>query len=316
MESRSHAIAAGLFAIILSCALVGALWWFSDRRDTTRDLLLVSAGSVNGLNVQATVRYRGIVAGKVAAIGLDPADPRNVLVTVRIRSDLPITRSTRARLANQGVTGLAFVALDDAGDDPMPLPGEGGGLPRLKLSPGLVDEVADASLQTLRQVRELTQRLSALAAPENLARIERTLAHLESSSQGLDRTLKEVPQTLAAVRQVVSKENLGRIGRSLDNLERLSADAVPLARDGRNLVARLQTVSDRIDGLVGTTGEGFATSTLPRLNVLLQELTTTSRQLSDLLDEIDDTPQLLLLGRRRPPPGPGEAGFGAPTGSH
>ena len=76
MESRSHAIAAGLFAIILSCALVGALWWFSDRRDATRDVLLVSSGSVNGLNVQATVRYRGIVAGKVAAINLDPADPR------------------------------------------------------------------------------------------------------------------------------------------------------------------------------------------------------------------------------------------------
>jgi phospholipid/cholesterol/gamma-HCH transport system substrate-binding protein len=316
MESRSHAIAAGLFAIILSCALVGALWWFSDRRDATRDVLLVSSGSVNGLNVQATVRYRGIVAGKVAAINLDPADPRNVLVTARIRTDLPITRATRARLANQGVTGLAFIALDDAGDDPVSLVGDGGGPPRLKLAPGLVDEVADASVQTLRQVRELTQRLSALAAPENLARIERTLAHLESSSQGLDRTLKEVPQTLAAVRQVVSKENLGRIGRSLDNLERLSADAVPLARDGRNLVARLQTVSDRIDGLVGTTGEGLATSTLPRLNVLLQELTTTSRQLSDLLDEIDETPQLLLLGRRRPPPGPGEAGFGSAAGGH
>ena len=142
MESRSHAIAAGLFAIILSCALVGALWWFSDRRDATRDVLLVSSGSVNGLNVQATVRYRGIVAGKVAAINLDPADPRNVLVTARIRTDLPITRATRARLANQGVTGLAFIALDDAGDDPVPLLGGGGGPPRLKLAPGLVDEVA------------------------------------------------------------------------------------------------------------------------------------------------------------------------------
>ena len=56
-----------------------------------------------------------------------------------------------------------------------------------------------------------------------------------------------------------------------------------------------------IDSIAGATGEGFATSTLPRLNVLLQELTSTSRQLSDLLDEIDNSPQLLILGR--------EAGF-------
>ena len=89
----------------------------------------------------------------------------------------------------------------------------------------------------------------------------------------------------------------------------------PLARDGRNLVTKLQGVGERIDSLVGTTGEGLASSTLPRLNVLLQELTTTSRQLSDLLDEIDDSPQLLLLGRRKPPPGPGEAGFGAAAGA-
>ena len=185
---------------------------------------------------------------------------------------------------------------------------------RLRLAPGIVDEVTEASLQTLKRVRELAERLALLAAPDNLARVERTLAHLESSSQGLDRSLKEVPQTLAAVRQVFSKDNLARITRSLDNIERLSADAVPLAREGRSLIVKLQTVSERIDSLAGTTGESLVTNTLPRVNVLLQELTVTSRQLSDLLDEIDNSPQLLLLGRRKPPPGPGEAGFQAGEG--
>ncbi len=309
MESRSHAIAAGLFAIILSAGVVLALWWFSDKREVTREVVLVTSGSVNGLNPQATVRYRGIVAGKVASIGLDPANPRDVLVTVRIRADLPITEGTRARLATQGVTGLAFIALDDNGEQPAPL---AGGPPRLRLAPGLLDEVSAASLQTLSRVRDLAERLAGLASPDNLARIERTLAHLERSSQGLERTLQEAPQTLAAVRQVFSRDNLARIGRSLDNLERLSGEAVPLAREGRTLLTRLQTVSERLDTLAGATGEGVATSTLPRLNGLLQELTVTSRQLSDLLDEIDNSPQLLLLGRGKPLPGPGEAGFRQP----
>mgnify|MGYP001314977834 FL=1 len=314
MESRSHALAAGLFAIFLSLGIALALWWFSDGRESTREVLLVSSGSVNGLNPQATVRYRGIIAGKVASIALDPANPHDLLVTARIRTDLPITKGTRARLASQGVTGLAFIALDDSGDNPEPLSGEAGGPPRLRLAPGIVDEVTEASLQTLKRVRELAERLALLAAPDNLARVERTLAHLESSSQGLDRSLKEVPQTLAAVRQVFSKDNLAHITRSLDNIERLSADAVPLAREGRSLIVKLQTLGERIDSLAGTTGEGLATNTLPRVNVLLQELTVTSRQLSDLLDEIDNSPQLLLLGRRKPPPGPGEAGFQAGEG--
>jgi len=314
MESRSHALAAGLFAIFLSLGIALALWWFSDGRESTREVLLVSSGSVNGLNPQATVRYRGIIAGKVASIALDPANPHDLLVTARIRTDLPITKGTRARLASQGVTGLAFIALDDSGDNPEPLSGEAGGPPRLRLAPGIVDEVTEASLQTLKRVRELAERLALLAAPDNLARVERTLAHLESSSQGLDRSLKEVPQTLAAVRQLFSKDKLAHITRSLDNIERLSADAVPLAREGRSLIVKLQTLGERVDSLAGTTGEGLVTNTLPRVNVLLQELTVTSRQLSDLLDEIDNSPQLLLLGRRKPPPGPGEAGFQAGEG--
>ena len=138
MESRSHAIAAGLFAIILSAGLVLAMWWFSDKREATRELVLVTSGSVNGLNPQATVRYRGIVAGKVAGIGLDPGNPRDVLVTVRIRADLPITQGTRARLATQGVTGLAFIALDDNGENAAPLADVGGEPPRIRLAPGLI----------------------------------------------------------------------------------------------------------------------------------------------------------------------------------
>jgi hypothetical protein len=45
-------------------------------------------------------------------------------------------------------------------------------------------------------------------------------------------------------------------------------------------------------------------------------LLQTHQQVLDLLDEIDETPQLLLIGRRRPPTGPGEAGYGNAAGSH
>ena len=312
MENRAHAIATGLFAILLSAALVLALWWFSDRREATRDLVLVSAGSVNGLNPQATVRYRGIVAGKVAQIALDPVDRRQLLVTVRIRSDLPITSATRARMATQGVTGLAFIALDDPGTVAEALKGEGGLPPRIPLAPGLMEEFSSTALETLRQLRDMSERLATLTRAENLKRVDNTLASLEASSRGLDKTLQEAPRTLAAVRQAFGKDKLMRIDRTLENLERASVEAVPMVVEGRKLLGRLQTLSERLDGLAGVAGEGLAGSTLPRFNLLLQELTTTSRQLSELLDEIDSSPQMLILGRGKPRPGPGEAGFREP----
>jgi phospholipid/cholesterol/gamma-HCH transport system substrate-binding protein len=201
------------------------------------------------------------------------------------------------------VTGLAFIALDDPGTVAEPLTGKGAA-PRIPLAPSLVEEFSSTALETLRQLRDMTERLATLTRADNLKRVDNTLASLEAASRGLDKTLQEAPRTLAAVRQVFSKDRLARVDRTLQNLERASAEAAPLAIEGRKLLGRLQTLSERLDSLAGAAGEGLAGSTLPRFNLLLQELTTTSRQLSELLDEIDSSPQMLILGRGSRCPGP------------
>ncbi|NTV10940.1 MAG: MCE family protein [Zoogloea sp.] len=306
MEDRAHAMTAGLFAIVLSCMMLAALWWFSDRRESTRDLLLVTRGSVQGLNPQAIVRYRGMIAGKVAEITLDPKDPRLLLVRASIRDDLPITEGTRARLATQGVTGIAFISLEDAGNDTRPLAGNP---PRIALESGTIEQLADASLQVMLRLKTVAERLQVLASDENMARLGNTLSSLESASRGADRTFREIQPTVAAIRQVLAPANLARISRTLDNLDQASGELSPMSKDVRALLERLQSVSEKLDAAAGASGEALTQTTLPRLNLLLQELTNTSRQVSDLLDELDTSPQLLLLGRGTPRPGPGERGF-------
>ena len=76
MENRAHALAAGLFAIMLGAGIVFAIWWFSDQRVPMRELVLEARGDINGLGEQSRVRYRGMAAGRVRAIGIDPADLR------------------------------------------------------------------------------------------------------------------------------------------------------------------------------------------------------------------------------------------------
>lgn len=312
MENRAHAFAAGLFTLLLGAAVVFSLWWFSDHRESTREVLLVSTGSVNGLNPQANVRYRGILAGKVISIRLDPTNPQDLLVLVRIRADLPITAATRAKLASQGVTGIAFIALDDPGTQPALSTDEGAPSPRLRLERGTVEELADVGMQTLQRLRSLSDRLLDLSRPENLQRIDRSLAHLESASAGLDRSLQEAPRTLAAVRAVLSGDNLGRISRSLDNLEKASAGAGPLAGEAQALLGRLNTLSEHLDSSLVRTGDALNGGELARLPALLDELTTASRQLNNLAEELRAAPQSLVLGREKAPPGPGEAGFTPP----
>ena len=311
MENRAHALAAGLFTLLLGAALVLSLWWFSDGREATREYLLVSSGNVTGLNPQATVRYRGILAGQVADIRIDPQDPRNVLVEIELRADLPVTRGTRARLGYQGVTGLAFVQLTDSGRDPTPLEADGEGPPRLRLEPGLMDQITDTTLDALERFRTIADKIAPFFDDANLARLTATLARLESAAVGIDRTFADAPQTLAAIRAVLNPTNMERLAATLDNLERASAESGPAITELRELMRRLQGMAERVDAAATVAGDGLLDGTLPQLNVLLKELTVTTRRMGRLIEEVEAAPQLLVTGRSPRPPGPGETGFEA-----
>ena len=133
MENRAHALAAGLFAIALGAATLLAVWWFSSQHQDVDTYHLVADGNVSGLSPQAQVRYRGMRAGRVTNIRLNPENPREILVDIEVESDIPVTRGTHASLGSQGVTGMSYVQLDDQGHDTTPLePGE-----RIALNPGL-----------------------------------------------------------------------------------------------------------------------------------------------------------------------------------
>ncbi|MCB1890058.1 MAG: MCE family protein [Rhodocyclaceae bacterium] len=313
MENRAYAIATGLFMLVLGAALAGALWWFGAPTERVQRFLLESSGNITGLNLEAQVRFRGIDAGKVEAIGIDPADPRKILVRISLRDDLPVTRGTTASLGYQGVTGLAYVQLEDAGEDLTPLSAPGGALPRIELEPGLIDQASSAVLNTLEQISALSNRLTQILSEENVKRVERSLDRIERASANVERTFDEAPKTLIAIREAVSEDQLGRLPQVLENFEKVGREATPAIRDFRQMVSKLEGTASNFDRLFDGAGQGLMTGTLPRLNALLQELADTSRQISSLFREVEAAPQMLLLGRGRQPPGPGESGYEGPV---
>lgn len=309
MESRAHALAAGIFTLLLGLAVLLAGWWLSGKREATNEYVLVTQKSVSGLNPQAQVRFRGIRAGKVLDIDLDPKDPRNILIRINVEADMPVTKGTTAKLNSQGVTGLAYVLLEDTGENREPLKGKDGELPRIALSSSAMDNLGDAAAELMDQMRQVTERTNAVLSEENVKRISQTIANLDTASAGLGSTLKDTAQVMAGLKLALSEENLKRISATLAHLEKTGSEAAPLATELRTLVGTLQGLGKKLDLLSGEAGTEVVHNTLPRMNALLQELAVNSRQMSRILDQIEESPNMLIFGRAGQRPGPGEAGY-------
>ncbi|MEK9804385.1 MAG: MlaD family protein, partial [Curvibacter sp.] len=115
MENKAHALAAGAFVLGVSALLIALAVWLTRQAGEVRYYEVATRSAVTGLQSQAGVQYRGVRVGKVASIAFDPSSPGQVLLRLELDADAPVTRSTYATLGYQGLTGIAFVQLDDEG---------------------------------------------------------------------------------------------------------------------------------------------------------------------------------------------------------
>ncbi|MBS1191820.1 MAG: Mammalian cell entry related protein [Rhodocyclaceae bacterium] len=307
MENKSHAFLAGLFAILLGLATVATIYWFGGKREATREYVVVTRQNVTGLNPQAQVRYRGIRVGKVSDIRLDPQDVRNILITIEVDSDVPVTRGTVAKLSYQGVTGLGHILLEETGKDPTPpVPERDGEPPRIAMAPSLLDELSASGKDLVEDAREVLNSAQDLLNERNRQKFAAILSNLEASSGQMKPTMENLNATLVQVRQLLNDDTIRKISRA-------AGEAGPLLVESRALVAKLQTTADKLDVAIGEPAAGGAATLMPRLNELASDISATSRQLNRVLKLIEDSPQSLVFGAPAIPPGPGEPGFVPPV---
>jgi phospholipid/cholesterol/gamma-HCH transport system substrate-binding protein len=113
METDKHYFLEGLFIIGLSLAAALFFVWLANtgRRD---DVIyrIHFAESVSGLSLGDPVKFRGVDVGMVKTMTIDPDDPRQVRVEVRLRKEAPVKTDTKATLKLKGITGVVFIELN------------------------------------------------------------------------------------------------------------------------------------------------------------------------------------------------------------
>jgi phospholipid/cholesterol/gamma-HCH transport system substrate-binding protein len=306
MENKAHAMAAGAFVLVVTALLALLAIWLT-RDNTERYLYEMSTSeTISGLQPQSVVRYRGVPVGKVELIGFDTKNKGNVLVRVSIDRNAPVTKSTYAIVASQGVTGLGFIQLDDEGESTERLPPNDDDPPRIPLKPGGLDKLLRQSDVIFTQVEQASIRLNKLLSDENQQAVSAAITQLGEATGSINRVAKTLEPAVATL-PALSRD----AGATLKSVK-LATDEVGLtARRLNEKGGPLDQLSQSGTALAAG-AETFSAATLPKLGEVADEAARTMRQLRRTVSAVGDNPQSLIFGNGAPQPGPGEPGFAAP----
>ena len=306
MENRAHALAAGAFVLLLVLLLGGVAVWMTRESTAVRTYEISTSDPVNGLPAQAAVRFRGVKVGKVSSIGFDPDDAGRVLLRLQLDANAPVSSTTYAKLAYQGVTGLAFIQLDDGGEPGAPLVAEGNEVPRIPMRPSLMAQWSGQGERILAQLEETSRRVNQLLGDENQRALRQSLQAMGAAAASVPPTLHKASQALQAIR-----DSATNVGGGVTQWRKAGEEYTRLAQRLQQTGGALEQLQQGA-GAIAATAQEVQQNSLPRLNRTLEDAGRSARQAGRAASTLADNPQALLYGAPWVAPGPGEPGFAAP----
>ena len=317
MENKAHALAAGLFTIVLGLALVLTGLWFTQADSQPVSYVLVPTGSVTGLKAEAPVRYRGVDVGRVTGIRLEPGNTGRVLVDIGVQADTPVTKNTYAQLGYQGVTGIAYVQLSDDGNSREKLVAEAGKPAQIRMKPSFLDD-GEALFTTFT---ELSEKINRLIEKGNVDKVFGTLASIEQFTQRAGTMIKTIEPALNTLPGLITETrglateasaSLRRVDQIAGNADKflVSANQLALKLDQRIPTLDLMAATARDAGvMVRTLNE----ESVPKVNAFIDDLVRETRSIDRAVERVVNSlveqPQSFVFGPPAARPGPGEPGF-------
>ena len=292
MYDRAYAVATGVFLVAAVVALLATAYWLTGTDPDRRPYVVVSPYSVAGLSVGSEVLYRGVPAGRVEEIRIDPRDPAQVLIRIAVEPQVPVLRSTFARLHQRGLTGVAQVELEhDEALEALATTAEHPA--RIPMAPGLIQQATDLGTQTLEILNTVADTVEQILNEESGAQ-------LQSLANRLDGLL-QTAEHLGASLEAELPDALDRATIAADSVAELAERTTASMDDVDALIAELRATAVAAREV----SENLSGSGAPALDRVLEGMDAAAQELSRLAQTLSNNPSQLLHGRRTPP-GPGE----------
>jgi len=288
MAGQAQKFKIGLF-VVVSCLLgTGMLIWLGVTRYFAPSQAVVAYfnESVQGLETDSAVKFRGVTVGRVTSIRMAP-DAQHVEVVMSLDKSFRVTDDLGIKISLLGITGLKYLEMDHY---------EFG----LRREPPHLDFQPRYPVITTypSEIREFGDALDLLFRKVRGVDLERISTHLLNVSARLDRILADPrvqeigPETAETIQQI--KKASKRFNEELDRM--LLAKRVGTTLDKSSEFLQEVTGTARsLDQMIRRTDNSISR--------LSQKLDRSADNLVDLTKMLKNKPSIILFGS---PPEKGE----------
>ena len=265
MAQKTTSFLVGLFVLVGVLLTVGAIIWIGVTGYFQKGQYYVTYldESVQGLQKDSIVKFRGVEVGRVEQIRIAP-DGRLVAIIMKIDLKGDPTKTAVAQLASTGITGIMYIELTYRHPEEPDLspkitfPSEYPVIPSKPSEYSRILSGINEILTRLNQVdvegisteikaaaRSVAQVLQGPQLRQTLAHLEKTSANLEALTGQASRKVNEIKPAMVLQRMdktlMAAQQLLTALG------EELKAMKLPeTIAQGRNLLFEVQQVSFRL----------------------------------------------------------------------
>jgi phospholipid/cholesterol/gamma-HCH transport system substrate-binding protein len=315
MPTQRAKFAVGLFVTSGIVIVVLAVVWLGMSRFLQKGQYYVTYfnESVQGLDKDSPVKYRGVPVGRVERISVAP-DEKLIQVVLKIESGQELNSHVVAQLKSVGITGSMFVELDRKNDgelDRSPVPSFPSEYPIVASKPSDIKELLRGLDNFLNQAKALDVKTISKKIKLTLDNINQKVAdaQVKDISISIGRSLERMNQILGDERWekiMASVEEAGqslngvmdKADKSLTRVEGIVAekeDEIKAAIEGfRQAMENVNIFLEKGSSLVSETDDSIS-YLRPHMMVIAQNLEKASENLDRLTELLAEQPSQLIF---------------------
>lgn len=299
MATLKTKLAVGIFVVIgFAVAFIAVIWLgMSHYLEKGRYFVVYFDESIQGLDRDSPVKYRGVSVGRVDSVSVAP-DATLVQAVLKIEPSIKPDENFIAQLRSVGITGIMFVELDRR------KPGEPDQSPRINF-PSKYPVIATKPSQIRQILSEINEILKQFKRVDLAGVTDKIKITLDNWNHELAEVSQSLRQSLAAVESAAGSfgnlsENANRpVNELADMIEAHNEEVSETVREMNRSMAAAGKLVNEGRVLVNNTDQGVQ-RLLRQMAITLENLEAAGNNLSRAIDKISEQPSQLIFSQPMP----------------